>query len=78
MIVLMKSKKGEVNTEEYWRDYTNEFWAWAEKQNRYVHHTGAKTNRKSFTKPADAFERVVRILGLEVVSDDEPGYSGVF
>ncbi len=67
------SKIGEIKSEQEWRVEIDNFWIWTELQNRYICNPRAKTNKRSFTKPKDAFERYARLLGLVEVS-----HEGVF
>jgi hypothetical protein len=64
---MLKSRAGEVMSEQDWRDWIDGFWAYAEKQN-----SDKKCYR--FVKPADYFERIVKILGLKEL----PSWKGVF
>ncbi len=72
--MFLKSKLGEVKHIQQWKRELNEFWGWAEKQNRYIQHTRSKTHKREFKQPIDAFERYCKLLGL--VPHDS--YLGVF
>ncbi len=72
--MFLKSKTGEIKHITQWQAEVDKFWTWAELQTRYICNTRAKTNKREFKKPADAFERYARILGLEETSSHE----GVF
>jgi hypothetical protein len=67
MAKLLRSKIGEVMSEQEWRAWVDNFWDWAEKE----HHPLVV-----FKRPKDYFERIVKILGLEEVSSFS--YKGVF
>lgn len=69
----LKSKSGEIKTKEEWEKEVNDFWRYAELQNRYICNPRAKTNRREFKKPIDAFERFAKIIELKEVS-----WEGVF
>ncbi len=57
---LMISSTGEIQTEEYWRQWTDDCWNDL---------TRDKDPRIKISKPVDAFERTVRILRLEYLDD---------
>ena len=77
MSKLLISKAGEINTRAGWEEWTNKFW---EKL-----HTD-QLDAANFPKPTDAWDRVVRLLGLKEVDGDEKeedggnngSYRGVF
>lgn len=63
-MIMLKSNAGEIKSEKEWQREIDMFWDWAEIQ----------TRRNPFIKPANAFERYKKILGLTPVSS----YKGVF
>jgi hypothetical protein len=64
--MMLKSNKGHVKSEVEWRAWIDEFWEYAEKQNK------DRPNR--FIKPKDYFQRIVKLLGLKPVGS----WKGVF
>ena len=74
--ILMRSRVGEVKTKEEWQKEVNDFWDFVELQNRYICNPRAKTNRREFKRPSDAFERFARIIGLEEI--ENVSWDGVF
>lgn len=76
MSTLMRSKSGETKTREEWQKEVDDFWDYAELQNRYICNPRAKFNRRVFKRPNDAFERFAKIIGLEEIT--EISWEGVF
>lgn len=74
-MIMMKSKLGEIKSKEEWQKEIDDFWVFAEAQSRYVCKLTAKSKRKEFRKPVNAFDRYARLLGLEEVTSS---YKGVF
>lgn len=68
-MTTFKSKLGEVKTKDEWQQELNEFWEYVERQNRYICRANSTVNKRSFKKPDDAFERYVKLLGLEKLND---------
>ncbi len=56
---LLQSKKGEIGTEEYWYKQLDVFWQGLGSVN---------DPRRPVKRPADAWERMVRILKIEEVA----------
>jgi hypothetical protein len=69
--MLFKSKIGEIKTKKEWQYEVDDFWAFAERQNKHICSSGALTNKRLFKKPSDAFERYARIIGLQQLEDSE-------
>lgn len=68
MSVLMRSKVGEIKTKEEWEKEVNEFWKFAELQNRYICNPRFASHKRQFKRPANAFERYAKLIGLETVA----------
>ncbi len=83
---MLKSKKGDIKPESQWRSELDEFWQWVDTQNKAIlqhrkpgHKFSKVALARTFKRPADAWERETRLLGLEPVqTETSVSWRGVF
>ncbi len=80
---MLKSKRDVVRSEAEWRADLDAFWQWVDKQNNAIMsyrklegEPTEKMQKRLFKRPADAWEREIKLLGLEPVSS--VSWKGVF
>lgn len=58
MSKMYRSAKGDVHSEQYWRRWLDDFW-------RQISITNCRDY--TITRPADSWERMVKVLGLREI-----------